>query len=74
MRCLMVALLQPGIFQRDLFSAHSTTGETQVGYGVIDLANADGALDALMGYAFDGRPLKICYGSRLRRSAIFRRY
>lgn len=58
-------VLQPGLFQRDLFSSNQTTGDLQIGYGTIELANADGYLDNMLDYAFDGQPLKIYYGHEL---------
>lgn len=49
----------PGKFSQSLFSDGRTLGEASVDYGDIRLSNADGGLDHLLGYAFDGRPFRI---------------
>lgn len=49
----------PGDYSRSLFSSGRTGGVADVGIGVIELVNADGGLDALESYAFDGRRLRI---------------
>lgn len=49
----------PGLLRQSMFSSGRTSGESEVGYGVIELVNNDGALDHLIDYAFDGWPLKI---------------
>jgi hypothetical protein len=55
-------LLQPAVLRREMFSAGATQGRSRVGYGDLVLANGDGALDALVGYGFDGRPITIRRG------------
>jgi hypothetical protein len=52
-------LLQPAVLRRDAFGAGTTGGASRVGYGDLILANGDGALDALVGYGFDGRAITI---------------
>ena len=49
----------PGLLRQSMFSSGRTSGESEVGYGVLELVNNDGALDHLIDYAFDGWPLKI---------------
>lgn len=55
----------PGNFERSMFGSGRTTGDAEVGYGIIELANGDDGtgenLDVLATYAVDGRPLRI-YG------------
>jgi hypothetical protein len=55
-------LLDPGTFERSVWQPGSTRGAGSVGLGVVTLANADGALDALFDYAFDGRDVVIARG------------
>ena len=45
----------PGTFEASLFGAGRTMGQSEVGYGDITLINADGALNAWIGYSFNGR-------------------
>lgn len=53
---------QPASMRRDCFARGATGGESQVGYGELVLINADGALDALLDYGFDGREIEILAG------------
>jgi hypothetical protein len=55
-------LQQPAVMRRDLFDALTTAGRSRTGYGDLVLANGDGALDALIGYGFDGRAITIRQG------------
>jgi len=48
--------------QRDLFARGTTQGRTRIGYGDLVLNNEDGGLDALLGYAFDGRAITVRVG------------
>lgn len=52
-------VIQPGNYERYVFSQSSTSGEARVGAGEIVLANPDGDLDHLLDYAFDGYRLTI---------------
>lgn len=52
-------LIDPGSFERSLFGDKKTLGLGQISYGSIELANADGSLDALLGYGFDGRTARV---------------
>lgn len=52
---------QPGQYERTTFSNGTTSGEPDVTFGFIELANADGALDYLARCSVDGRALAI-YG------------
>lgn len=55
-------LKQPVSIRRDLFSDGATRGRSQIALGELVLNNADGALDALLDYGFDGRDLKVYLG------------
>ncbi|MBB4146020.1 hypothetical protein [Rhizobium rhizoryzae] len=48
-----------GSFSASFFGAARTMGSAEVGYGDLVLANADGALDDWLDYAFDGRPIVV---------------
>jgi hypothetical protein len=50
-------LKQPGLYTTNLFSAGTTSGESQVGSGETVLANSDGKLDYLANWGFDGRSI-----------------
>lgn len=52
-------VISPGSFQRNLFQPGATSGDAEIGYGEIVLANVDGGLDAWLDYGFDGRPVTI---------------
>ena len=49
----------PGSFVRHLFGPARTTGRSEVSYGEIVLANANGELDGWIDYGFDGRAVVI---------------
>ncbi|WP_185982975.1 hypothetical protein [Aureimonas mangrovi] len=49
----------PGNFQRSVFEAGRTNGAASAGFGLIELANADGGIDRMARYAVDGRALRI---------------
>ncbi|HJW23754.1 MAG TPA: hypothetical protein VJ576_02560 [Rhodocyclaceae bacterium] len=49
----------PGSIEQHMFDEARTSGTSRIGFGVLELVNADGALDALMDYGFDGRPLTL---------------
>jgi len=53
---------QPAAMRRDCFSRGATGGASEVGYGELVLVNADGALDGLLDYGFDGREIEILAG------------
>lgn len=53
---------QPGLVKRDMFASNQTTGGTQIGFGVVELVNTDGALDGLIDQAFDGQKIAIHRG------------
>jgi len=52
-------VLEPGNFERHLFTRGSTSGPSSVGVGEIVLVNSDGGLDAYREWGFDGRTLRI---------------
>lgn len=58
-------IINPGNFERSMFGIGRTSGEAEVGYGVIECAIGDDGsgetLDRLAGHAVDGRRLRI-YG------------
>lgn len=56
-------LINPGSFSRSLFGSRRISGQTQVGIGEIILNNADGGLDNLTTYGFDGRTVTIKRGT-----------
>lgn len=49
----------PGDYSRAMFADGTTSGDIEVGAGVIELINVDGELDGLKDHAFDGRTLRI---------------
>ena len=55
-------VVTPANISRNLFSSGTTSGESRVGYGVVELSNVDGALDYMLDYGFDGRSLVIKIG------------
>ena len=55
-------IIQPANLRRTMFATGTTTGAVEVGFGELILANVDGALDALIDYGFDGRPVRLLIG------------
>lgn len=53
----------PATVRRDAFQQGHTYGSSQVGYGALELTNADGALDYLADRGMSGRPLTIVLGT-----------
>jgi len=53
----------PADITRNLFSSGTTSGESRVGYGVVELTNTDGGLDYMLPYGYDGRALTIKIGN-----------
>lgn len=51
------AIMEPGYFSRALFSEGKTFGPSEVSYGDITIANAEGMFDAWIDYGFSGRPV-----------------
>lgn len=49
----------PGNYQRSVFEQGRTSGPSSIGYGLIELVNADGGLDRMANFAVDGRRLTI---------------
>ena len=56
-------LMQPVDITRSVFGNGTLSGRSQVGFGDIKLNNADGALDALLTYGFDGRDVIVRRGN-----------
>jgi hypothetical protein len=52
-------VVTPGTFARHLWKPGATRGRGSVSYGVIELANIDGALDYMADWDFDGRALTV---------------
>jgi hypothetical protein len=52
-------LANPGLVQQDTNGAGRTWGPAEVGGGMIELTNADGGLDTLRSYNFDGAQLTL---------------
>lgn len=48
-----------GNIEQHLYSSGKTSGASAIGVGTLELVNADGSLDYLMPYGFDGRDLTI---------------
>jgi len=55
-------LVTPFNFERHLFSAGGLGGRSVPGFGVLELNNADGGLDPLAGFAYDGRRVRVYLG------------
>jgi len=55
-------IVQPALMRRDAFDAATTFGSSKVGYGELVLNNADGVLDPLIDYGFDGQEVVIRIG------------
>ena len=56
-------IIEPMAFQRSMFKAGKVGGFSRAAFGELILNNADGGLDALAGYAFDGRAITIKVGA-----------
>jgi hypothetical protein len=52
-------VLEPGNFERHLFSSGTTSGSSSVGVGEIVFVNTDGGMDDYREWGFDGRTLRI---------------
>jgi hypothetical protein len=61
----------PSDFQTSVFKDGVTGGSATGGYGTCELINQDGALDFLMGEAFDGRQIRILYGDETKGYSSF---
>ena len=55
-------LVTPLNFKRELFSSGQIGGRSFPGFGILALSNADGGLDDLAGFAFDGRRVRVYLG------------
>lgn len=55
-------IISAGNFEQHIYKSSTTSGRSEVGFGAIVLNNADGALDTLIDYGFDGRQLIIWRG------------
>jgi hypothetical protein len=55
-------VIQPGLMARNMHGDRRTFGPPDVGYGLIELNNADGGLDTLLSYGFDGQTCKVRRG------------
>ncbi len=51
-----------GRYTRSMFAGRALFGAMQTSFGGLRLSNADGALDAWMGYGFDGREIVLYQG------------
>lgn len=56
-------IVEPISFERSMFSAGKIGGLSTTNFGTLVLGNIDGGLDAMAGYAFDGRAVIIKIGS-----------
>lgn len=50
---------QPGSYERSMFSSGTTSGESSVAAGIVELVNNDGGLDYMRALAFDGRAIRV---------------
>lgn len=57
-------LTKPVDLGRNIADTGKTGGDTRLELGVIEIANADGALDGLANYGIDGRPVVVRIGNR----------
>ncbi len=57
-------LMQPANFRRELFSGNWTFGAVRAAFGECLLANADGGLDSMIRYGFDGRRFVLRAGEK----------
>ena len=55
-------LERSGSFQRSMWAGGALFGPQQAAYGTLRVLNGDGALDAWMGYGFDGRTIELWIG------------
>lgn len=55
-------LLNPGNYERSLFTGKRTFGAVSSNYGEVVLANHAGQFDALIDYGLDGRTFRLYYG------------
>jgi hypothetical protein len=55
-------VINAGSYERHCWQRGTTRGTSQVSWGVVSLANADGGLDALIGYGLDGQAIRILRG------------
>lgn len=53
---------QPALIKRAMFSGTNTLGQSRVSTGDLVLINADGGLDFMEDYSFNGRAIEIWYG------------
>ena len=53
----------PGLYELSCHGGAKTYGLAGIGYGTIELQNADGALDSLIGYGFDGQTCRVLIGT-----------
>lgn len=53
---------QPGSISRLMFSDTTTSGQSKVAFGTIELVNIDGGLDYLLPYSFDKRQFRLLVG------------
>lgn len=51
-------------FERAMFTSSKIGGESKPSFGAIELANADGGLDAFAGYAWDNREVEVKVGEK----------
>ena len=56
-------IVEPISFQRSMFRSGKIGGLSTTNFGTLVLGNADAGLDALAGYAFDGRTVVVKIGS-----------
>lgn len=54
----------PGLYELSCHGGTKTFGLSGIGFGTIELQNADGALDELVDYGFDGQTCRVLIGTQ----------
>lgn len=54
----------PGLYERTCHGGAKTFGLAGIGFGTIELQNADGALDGLVDYGLDGQTCRVLVGTQ----------
>jgi hypothetical protein len=57
-------LMNVGAISRFMFGNNTTGGQSEIGYGFIQLSNPDGGLDVMRTYGFDSRSIRVLIGER----------
>jgi hypothetical protein len=55
-------IVQPALMRRDCWTKGKTGGQSNIGFGTLDLVAIDGGLDEMIGWFFDGQEIKLMIG------------